>query len=162
MTAAVLSIGTELTRGELVNTNAAWLGEELTKLGFDVTEHATVDDQLDRIVTLIRRFAEEHRVVIVTGGLGPTSDDLTTAAAAKAAGVALRRDESIVEGIRRKFKAFGRVMPESNAKQGDFPEGAKILSNPVGTAPGFAIRLGQALLFFTPGVPREMKHIFHE
>lgn len=162
MTAAVLSIGTELTRGELVNTNAAWLGEELTKLGFDVTEHATVDDHLDRIVTLIRRFAEEHRVVIVTGGLGPTSDDLTTAAAAEAAGVRLRRDESIVEGIRRKFKAFGRAMPESNAKQGDFPEGATILSNPVGTAPGFAMSLGQALLFFTPGVPREMKHIFHE
>ncbi len=83
MTASVLSIGTELTRGELVNTNAAWLGEELTKLGFDVVEHATVDDDLDRIVTLLHRFAETHRVVIVTGGLGPTSDDLTTAAAAR-------------------------------------------------------------------------------
>jgi len=162
MTAAVLSIGTELTRGELTNTNAAWLGEELTKLGFDVTEHATVDDDLDRIVSLLRRFAQAHRVVIVTGGLGPTSDDLTTAAAAKAAGVALRRDESIVEGIRQKFKAFGRVMPESNAKQGDFPDGAQILANPVGTAPGFAMRLGDARLFFAPGVPREMKHMFEQ
>jgi nicotinamide-nucleotide amidase len=162
MTAAVLSIGTELTRGELVNTNAAWLGEELTKLGFDVVEHSTVDDHLDRIVTLARRFAEAHRVVIVTGGLGPTSDDLTAEAAAKAAGVELRRDESIVEAIRLKFKAFGRVMPESNAKQGDFPEGAEILSNPMGTAPGFAMALGQARFFFVPGVPREMKHIFHE
>ncbi|MGB5368047.1 MAG: molybdopterin-binding protein, partial [Polyangiales bacterium] len=119
MTAAVLSIGTELTRGELVNTNAAWLGEELTKLGFEVVEHATVDDQLERIVTLIRRFAETNRVVVVTGGLGPTSDDLTTAAAASATGVELRRDARVVEGIRQKFKAFGRVMPESNAKQGD-------------------------------------------
>jgi nicotinamide-nucleotide amidase len=162
MTAAVLSIGTELTRGELVNTNAAWLGEELTKLGFDVVEHTTVDDHLDRIVTLIRRFAEEHRVVIVTGGLGPTSDDLTTEAAAQAAEVELRRDEGIVEGIRQKFKAFGRVMPESNAKQGDFPEGAEILSNPMGTAPGFAMTLGGARFFFVPGVPREMKHIFVE
>jgi nicotinamide-nucleotide amidase len=162
MTAAVLSIGTELTRGELVNTNAAWLGEELTKLGFDVVEHSTVDDHLDRIVTLTRRFAEAHRVVIVTGGLGPTSDDLTAEAAAKAAGVELLRDESIVQAIRQKFKAFGRVMPESNAKQGDFPEGAEILSNPTGTAPGFAMALGQARFFFVPGVPREMKHIFHE
>ena len=162
MTAAVISIGTELTRGELVNTNAAWLGEELTKLGFDVVEHSTVDDHLDRIVTLTRRFAEAHRVVIVTGGLGPTSDDLTAEAAAKAAGVELLRDESIVEAIRQKFKAFGRVMPESNAKQGDFPEGAEILSNPTGTAPGFAMALGQARFFFVPGVPREMKHIFHE
>ena len=162
MTAAVLSIGTELTRGELVNTNAAWLGEELTKLGFDVVEHATVDDDLDRIVTLLHRFAETHRVVIVTGGLGPTSDDLTTAAAARAAGVELRRDESVVEGIRQKFKAFARVMPESNAKQGDFPEGADILSNAMGTAPGFAMTLGQARFFFLPGVPREMKHIFQD
>ncbi|MBT8452387.1 MAG: competence/damage-inducible protein A [Deltaproteobacteria bacterium] len=162
MTAAVLSIGTELTRGELVNTNAAWLGEELTKLGFDVVEHATVDDQLERIVTLIRRFAETNKVVVVTGGLGPTSDDLTTMAAAAAAGVQLCRDESVVEGIRQKFKAFGRVMPESNAKQGDFPQGAQVLPNPVGTAPGFALSLGDARFFFVPGVPREMKHIFHE
>jgi len=162
MTVAVLSIGTELTRGELVNTNAAWLGEELTKLGFEVVEHVTVDDDLDRIVTLTNSFAEKHRVVIVTGGLGPTSDDLTTAAAAKAAGVELRRDETVVEGIRQRFKAFGRVMPESNAKQADFPEGAEILSNPTGTAPGFAMALGHARFFFVPGVPREMKHIFHE
>jgi nicotinamide-nucleotide amidase len=162
MTAAVLSIGTELTRGELVNTNATWLGEELTKLGFEVVEHATVDDRLERIVTLIRRFAETNRVVVVTGGLGPTSDDLTTVAAASAAGVGLRRDERVVEGIRQKFEAFGRVMPESNAKQGDFPEGAQVLPNPVGTAPGFALSLGEARFFFVPGVPREMKHIFNE
>ena len=160
MSAAILSIGTELTRGELVNTNAAWLSEELTKLGFDVTEHATVDDDLDRIVTLIRRFSENHRIVVATGGLGPTSDDLTTQAAAKAGGVGLRRDEGVVEGIRQKFRAFGRVMPESNAKQGDFPEGADVLPNSMGTAPGFAMTLGRARLFFVPGVPREMKHIF--
>lgn len=162
MTAAVLSIGTELTRGELVNTNAAWLAEELTALGFEVVEHATVDDDIDRIVTLIARFSETHRVVIATGGLGPTSDDLTTAAAAKAAGVPLRREQGVVEDIRRKFEAFGRVMPESNAKQGDFPEGASILPNPVGTAPGFSMTLGKARFFFTPGVPHEMKYIYGE
>ena len=162
MTAAILSIGTELTRGELVNTNAAWLSEELTKLGFDVVEHATVDDDLGRIVTSIRRFSEQHQVVVATGGLGPTSDDLTTAAAAKAAGVGLWRDEGVVEDIRQKFKLFGRVMPESNAKQGDFPDGATVLPNAMGTAPGFALTLGGGRFFFVPGVPREMKHIFSE
>ncbi len=162
MSAAVLSIGTELTRGELINSNAAWLGEELTKLGFEVVEHATVDDDIDRIVTLIRRFSQQHRVVVSTGGLGPTSDDLTTAAVAAAAGVELWRDETVVEGIRQKFKAFGRVMPESNAKQGDFPDGSTVLDNAVGTAPGFAMRLGEAEMFFVPGVPREMKHIFSQ
>jgi len=162
MTAAILSIGTELTRGELINTNAAWLGEELTKLGFDVVEHATIEDDLERIVTALRRFSENHQIVVATGGLGPTSDDLTTEAAAKAAEVGLRRDERVVEGIRQKFKAFGRVMPESNAKQGDFPEGADVLPNAMGTAPGFAMGLGGARLFFVPGVPREMKYIFRE
>jgi len=162
MTAAVLSIGTELTRGELVNTNATWLSEELSKLGFEVVEHATIDDDFTRIVTVIRRFSEQHRVVVATGGLGPTTDDLTTAAAAEAAGVGLWRDERVVEGIRRKFEAFGRVMPESNAKQGDFPDGARVLANPIGTAPGFAMELGTARFFFVPGVPREMKHIFSE
>ena len=160
MTAAVLSIGTELTRGELVNSNAAWLGDELTRLGFEVTEHVTVDDDLDRIVTVIRRFSKTHQVVITTGGLGPTSDDLTTEAAARAAGVGLVRDQGVVEGIRQKFQAFGRVMPESNAKQGDFPQGATILPNAMGTAPGFAITLGRSRFFFVPGVPREMKHIY--
>ena len=160
MTAAVLSIGTELTRGELTNTNAAWLSEELTKMGFEVLEHATVDDDLGRIVMHIRRLAAAHRVVVATGGLGPTTDDLTTAAAAMAAEVALVRDQAVVEGIRRRFEAFGRVMPESNAKQGDFPEGAQILENRTGTAPGFSMVLGNTRFFFLPGVPREMKQIF--
>jgi len=162
MTAAVLSIGTELTRGELVNTNASWLSEELTRLGFEVVEHGTVDDDMSRIVETIQRFSRTHRVVVATGGLGPTSDDLTTAAAAKAAGVGLRRDERVVDSIRRKFELFGRVMPESNVKQGDFPLGATVLPNDVGTAPGFSIQIGDAQFFFVPGVPREMKHIFVE
>ena len=162
MTAAVLSIGTEITRGELVNTNAAWLGEELTRLGFEVIEHVTVDDDLDRIVTVVRRLSELHRIVVATGGLGPTSDDLTTEAVARAGGVGLRRDEEVVENIRKRFETFGRVMPESNAKQADFPHGAEVLPNPVGTAPGFAVTLGRSRLFFLPGVPREMKHVFAE
>lgn len=160
MTAAILSIGTELTRGELVNTNAAWLSEELTKLGFEITEHVTVDDDIGRIVKAIEVLGSRHQVVVSTGGLGPTSDDLTTEAAAKAKGVGLFRDEDTVEDIRKKFAAFGRVMPEANAKQGDFPDGSTILPNAVGTAPGFAMEFDGARFFFVPGVPREMKYLF--
>lgn len=162
MTAAVLSIGTELIRGELVNSNAAWLGEQLTALGFHVVEHVAVADDVDEIVQSIRRLASRADVVIATGGLGPTTDDKTQEAAARALGVALRRDEATLEKIRRKWASFGREMPLSNEKQADFPEGAEILPNPVGTAPGFVIRMGEHRVFFLPGVPKEMTHLFSE
>lgn len=162
MTAAILSIGTELTRGELINTNASWLGEQLTALGFDVTEHATVDDDNDRISATIRRLAREHSVVVSTGGLGPTTDDLTAAAAATAAEEELFRDPAALEAIRKKYASFGRSMPEANAKQADRPESATVIPNAVGTAPGFAMVLDDCRCFFMPGVPREMKHLFRE
>jgi nicotinamide-nucleotide amidase len=162
MTAAVLSIGTELTRGELVNSNAAWLGEQLTMLGFEVREHVTVEDDLTHIVEVLERLTRVHRVVVSTGGLGPTTDDLTTEAVARALGVPLVRDEASLERIRGLFASFGRTMSPSNAKQADFPQGADVLLNEQGTAPGFAVRVNEALLFVLPGVPREMKHIFSE
>lgn len=162
MKAAVLSIGTELTRGELVNSNAAWLGERLTVLGFDVVEHRTVDDDQARIVAAVRELSERVRVVVGTGGLGPTGDDLTTAAVAAVLGVGVRRDEPTLERIRHKWAALGVDMPSSNEKQADFPEGADILPNPVGTAPGFAVTLGEARLLLLPGVPSEMRHLFEE
>ncbi|MEZ4287037.1 MAG: competence/damage-inducible protein A [Polyangiales bacterium] len=160
--AAVFSIGTELTRGELINSNAAWLGDRLVELGFDVVEHCTVDDDEGRIASALERLCAANEVVVCTGGLGPTSDDLTAATVARTMGVSLRRDDSIVDSIREKFRAFGREMPEANAKQGDFPEGASILPNPIGTAPGFSVRIGRALAFFMPGVPREMEKMFAE
>jgi nicotinamide-nucleotide amidase len=162
MTAAVFSIGTELTRGELVNTNAAWLGEQLTALGFTVTEHVTVDDDHARIVAALERVSKSATLIVATGGLGPTTDDLTTAAVAKAAGVGLFRDDASLEKIRRRWATLGREMPRSNEKQADFPEGADIIPNPVGTAPGFAITINAARCFFLPGVPREMTHLFEE
>lgn len=162
MTAAILSIGTELTRGELVNSNAAWLAEQLTLLGFEVFEHATIDDDRTRIVETLKRLAETARVIVTTGGLGPTTDDLTSEAVAMALGVDLDRDEASLEKIRRRWESFGMPMPESNVKQAEFPRGAEILPNPTGTAPGFAVALGQARCFFLPGVPREMKDIFRE
>jgi nicotinamide-nucleotide amidase len=162
MTCAVLSIGTELTRGELVNSNAAWLGAELTGLGFDVVEHAVVDDDVGRIVDTLRRLASSSNVVVSTGGLGPTTDDLTTDAVARALGVKMIRDEASLEHIRRRFEKFGRTMTPSNEKQADFPEGADILPNPIGTAPGFGVRIGETVAYFMPGVPQEMQRMFEE
>jgi nicotinamide-nucleotide amidase len=162
MTCAVLSIGTELTRGELVNTNAAWLAASLTDLGFDVVEAVVVDDDKARIAATLQRLGAVASVLVCTGGLGPTTDDLTTAAVAETTGVALVRDEPSLEHIRRRLAKFGRTVSETNAKQADFPEGAEILANPVGTAPGFMVRIGGAQAFFMPGVPREMKHMFEE
>jgi nicotinamide-nucleotide amidase len=162
MPAALLSIGTELTRGELVNTNASWLADRLTTLGFDVDAIETIPDDRATIVETLRRLATRHRVVVVTGGLGPTTDDLTSACAAEAAGVPLERHEPSLEAIRRRFASLGREMGPSNAKQADFPRGSEVLPNPIGTAPGFSVQLGGSSLFFTPGVPVEMRRMFEE
>jgi len=162
MTCAVLSIGTELTRGELTNSNAAWLGAELTALGFEVTEHAVVDDDRGRIVDALKRLALRARVVVSTGGLGPTTDDVTTEAVATALGAPLARDAASLDHIRRRVERAGRTMTASNAKQADFPAGADILPNPIGTAPGFGVRIGECVAFFLPGVPREMTRMFEE
>src|SRR6185503_5325232 len=160
MTAAILSIGTELTRGEIVNTHASWLSAELTALGFDVAEAAHIDDVTTRIVSTLKRLAGIHQVVVASGGLGPTTDDLTTAAVAEALGVPLLRDAASLEAIRARFQAAGRVMSPSNEKQADFPKGAVVLANPVGSAPGFGVVLGACRAFFMPGVPSEMKRMF--
>lgn len=164
MTCAVLSIGTELTRGELVNTNAAWLSAGLTDLGFEVVEHVVVDDDRERIIAALHRLASFAQVIVCTGGLGPTTDDLTTVAVAAALEVGVVRDEGSLDHIRRRFERLGRPMSDSNAKQADFPEGAKVLPNPIGTAPGFEVALGfsRARAFFMPGVPSEMKRMFDE
>ena len=162
MTAAVLSIGTELVRGELLNSNAAWLSAALTDLGFEVVENISVADDKPRILGVLDRLARGCRVLVCTGGLGPTTDDLTTDAVATMLGAALVRDDSSLEAIRRRFERLGRTMSDSNMKQADFPAGAEILPNPIGTAPGFSVRIGEALAFFMPGVPAEMRRMFDE
>jgi nicotinamide-nucleotide amidase len=162
MTCAVLSIGTELTRGELVNSSAAWLASELTAIGFEVLEHHVVDDDRARIGSALSRLSTIARLVVVTGGLGPTTDDVTTDAVAKLLGVPLQRDGTSLEHIRRRLEKFGRTLMETNAKQADFPVGATILPNAGGTAPGFCIRVGSCDAYFMPGVPREMRHMFEE
>ena len=162
MTCAVLCIGTELTRGELVDTNGSWLAAGLTDIGFEVVEETIVDDDRGRIISALERLARSARVIVCTGGLGPTTDDLTSEAVAQALGVPTVRDEASLDHIRRRLEKFGRAVSPTNAKQADFPRGAEILPNPIGTAPGFRVRIGEALAFFMPGVPREMKRMFEE
>ncbi|MCB9620907.1 MAG: competence/damage-inducible protein A [Sandaracinus sp.] len=162
MKAVVLSIGTELTRGELVNTNATWLSEQLVELGLEVTEHWTLPDDGPAIVAGLRRVASVCDVVICTGGLGPTSDDLTAASVAESLGVSLATDRATLEAIRRRYEARGRTMTEAGARMAELPEGATVLPNPVGAAPGFAVTLGECELCFLPGVPHEMQAIFRE
>lgn len=162
MTVALLSIGTELTRGEIVNTNASWLASELAASGFNVVAAEALPDDLDAVAGALKRLALAYRLVIVTGGLGPTTDDLTAAAAALAAGVDLVRDESAMLAVRRRVESFGKTMNAGLEKQADFPAGAETLANSNGTAPGFSIQLGDTPVFFLPGVPREMKRMFTE
>src|SRR5687768_6048585 len=152
MTAAILCIGTELTRGELVDTNSAWLAEVLTELGLEVTALDCTDDDPARIQAALRRLGAAHDFLVCTGGLGPTTDDLTTVAVAAVLGVPLERDPVSLEAIRARMERFGRAMALSNAKQADFPKGARILPNREGTAPGFSVKLERALAFFMPGV----------
>ncbi len=160
MSAAVLCIGTELTRGELVNSNATWLAEALTTIGHEVLAVDCVDDDRQRIEEALTRLSLAHDVVVCTGGLGPTTDDITTECAARLAGVDLVRDEPSLQAIRDRLARFNRQMASSNAKQGDFPRGSRILPNPNGTAPGFELKLNRALAYFMPGVPFEMKAMF--
>lgn len=162
MTCAILCIGTEITRGELVNTNTAWIAARLTEIGFEAREQVVVDDDKKRIIAAIRRLSEEASIVIVTGGLGPTTDDITSESVADLLGVPVVRDETSMDQIRERFRRLGREMSESNAKQADFPKGAEPLPNPVGTAPGFTVAIGKARAFFTPGVPAEMKKMFND
>jgi len=160
MSAAILCIGTELTRGELQNSNATWLAEALTTIGFDVEDIACVDDDRGRIEATLTRLTTAHEVVVCTGGLGPTTDDITTECVARLAGVDLVRDDASLAAIRERLARFGRQMAQSNAKQADFPHGCRILPNPNGTAPGFELKLNRARAYFMPGVPFEMKAMF--
>lgn len=165
MTCAIVSIGTEITRGELVDTNSQWLAERLLELGHDVVEMATVDDDEQRIGATLLRLAAHHRVLVCTGGLGPTTDDLTARAVADVLGSPLVRDEASLHVIRERLLARGRTLSDSNAKQADFPDGAAVLPNRRGTAPGFAVTIDGAVgarAFFMPGVPLEMKEMFNE
>jgi nicotinamide-nucleotide amidase len=160
MTVAILSLGTELTRGELVNQNATWLAQKLTELGLEVTEILTIDDDDQRIEKALERLSEKHDAIVSTGGLGPTTDDRTTACVANLLGVPLQTDEESLLHIKGLFAKHGVPFAASNAKQAEFPRGATILPNARGSAPGFSVLLGRCRAFFLPGVPAEMRRMF--
>jgi nicotinamide-nucleotide amidase len=162
MTVALLAIGTELSRGELVNTNSSWLAQRLIALGLEPAEHVVVPDEIDRIVSTLHGLGGRHSVIVSTGGLGPTTDDLTAEAAARAIDKPLVSSDVALDAIRRRFAFIGRPMGPSNEKQALLPEGATMLPNSDGTAPGFAIDIGRARAFFLPGVPQEMERMFDE
>ena len=160
MQAVIISIGDELIGGANVDTNSAYLSARLSEHGIVAIRHVTVGDDAERITETIARAATEAELVIVTGGLGPTLDDLTRQALASAMGVELIEDARSAKRIKAFFARIGRAMKPSNLTQAMIPVGAEVLDNDCGTAPGIAARLGQAEVFVLPGPPNEMTEMF--
>ena len=153
----MLSTGDEVLHGQITDTNAAWLADVFFEQGLPLTRRNTVGDNLESLVNILRERSEHADVLIVNGGLGPTSDDLSALAAATAKGEGLVLHEEWLAQMERFFTERGRVMAPSNRKQAEIPASAELVDNPVGTACGFAVQLNRCLMFFTPGVPSEFK-----
>lgn len=160
--AAIVAVGDELLLGETVDTNSAWVGRELTRLGLRVVRRYTVGDVPEDIRDAVAVAAGGADLVIVTGGLGPTRDDLTRDAVAALFGRAVHEDRELLAALERRFAKRGHDrLPEPNRTQARIPQGARVLPNRHGTAPGLALEDG-ALVVLLPGVPREMRGIFEE
>ncbi|EHM6378959.1 nicotinamide mononucleotide deamidase-related protein YfaY [Salmonella enterica] len=153
----MLSTGDEVLHGQIVDTNAAWLADFFFHQGVPLSRRNTVGDNLDSLVAILRERSQHADVLIVNGGLGPTSDDLSALAAATAKGEGLVLHQAWLTEMERYFQQRGRVMAPSNRKQAELPASAEFINNPVGTACGFALQLNRCLMFFTPGVPSEFK-----
>ena len=158
----ILSTGDEVLTGMIADTNAAFLADQMGSLGFEVVRHTTVGDDRAILEETFRTLGARADVVLCTGGLGPTVDDLTTEVAAGILGVGMKLDETALAYMEGLWRSRGRTMPENNRKQAMLPEPADVLTNPIGTAPGFSVQIGRAHFFFMPGVPREMKKMFAE
>lgn len=157
MQAGILAIGSELLGSDRVDTNSLVLTRTLQKFGVEVRRKAVVPDIESEIVGELERFLLDLDLILVTGGLGPTTDDLTREATARAVGRPLVRDEDLLQGLRERFGKWGIVMPASNACQADVIAGAEVLDNPRGTAPGMRLRHQGRTLFLFPGVPGELE-----
>jgi nicotinamide-nucleotide amidase len=159
--AEIVAVGTELLLGQIANTNARWMSEQVAAVGVDVLHHQVVGDNLERVAAALELAASRADVVLVTGGLGPTQDDLTREAIALVAGAPLRRHPELEAMLREKFRGFsGAAMPRNNLQQADVPEGARYLVPERGTAPGLVVDLpGGATLYAMAGVPLEMVEI---
>lgn len=153
----MLSTGDEVLYGQIVDTNAAWLSDFLFEEGITITSRHTVGDDLLTLVETLQERSLHNDILIVNGGLGPTSDDLSAQAAAQANNESLILHEEWLKTLERYFLNRGRVMPATNIKQAMLPQSATLIDNPIGTACGFKMQLNHCLLFFTPGVPSEFK-----
>ena len=157
VTARILAQGDEITTGATPDTNTAWLARELTSRGARVVGFGAAPDDVAALAAMIRAAAADCALLVSTGGLGPTDDDLTASAAALAADVECVEDAEARAQVEARFAALGRPMPAVNLRQARMPAGATVLANPVGTAPGFCRGIGAATAFFFPGVPRELE-----
>jgi len=162
MRAEIISIGSELVSGQSLDTNSQWLSQELSALGITVAFHTTLGDVLVDHTGVFGTACDRVDLVVMTGGLGPTQDDLTREALAECAGVPLVEDPESLAAIAAMFARRNRVMRERNRVQALFPEGADPLPNRVGTAPGIWMRIGRATIVCLPGVPSEMRVMFGE
>ena len=158
--AEIVSIGSELLLGQIVDTNSAWMAQRLTELGVNLYYKTVVGDNPERMKEVLGRALDRSDVVITGGGLGPTQDDLTREIVAEVTGRTLVRDPALVEQIERRFRRRGLIMTSNNERQAYIPEGAIPVDNPNGTAPAFVVEDPRGVLFALPGVPFEMKWLF--
>ena len=163
MFAEILATGDEIRSGALIDSNSAYIAVKLEEIGIPVTRHSCVGDDFEALVSILKEISTRVDICVVTGGLGPTADDLSSEAAASAAGEALVLDSKALSDIEAFFRDRKREMADSNRKQAMLPRTAEAMYNPVGTAPGFSQKIGKCVFFFLPGVPPEMKHMLsHE
>ncbi len=160
LTAEIIAIGSELLAPDRTDTNSLWLTEKLNSIGIEVKLKTIVGDDDSRLEETIKDAVKRSRVVITTGGLGPTEDDITRKVAARALGRRLFLDEAVLEEIRKRFQSFGLTMPERNSRQAMVIEGAGVLDNPHGTAPGLLMEHDETSIALLPGPPREMRPMF--
>ena len=158
----VICTGDEVLSGKIVNTNFAHISQKLEDVGLSVAWETTVGDDRESLLRAFQLAGERADAVIVNGGLGPTVDDLSQEVAAQAAGVELALNETWLAKMEDFFRRRSRVMPPNNRKQAMLPTTAEVIDNPIGTACGFAVDIGRARFFFTPGVPRELKRMLEE
>ena len=162
MIAEILSVGTELLLGNIVDTNQAFLSRELAELGISVYFRQTCGDNRERLEQTVRLALSRSDLVVITGGLGPTYDDITKSCVAEVMEMPMREDPAIVEKLRLFFKGMGKEMTPNNLSQALVPEGGRILENEWGTAPGLWLEKDGKTVIMMPGVPREMKPMFLE
>jgi len=160
--ASIVSIGNELLTGQTISTNAAYLSEKLLSIGITVVSSYTIGDDIDSIVRVLKLASSDADIVLATGGLGPTDDDLTRQAFAKFLGTELQLQNELLQEIQNFFTSRGRQMSEKCKVQAYIPAGAKAIANNLGTAPGILAKINDRLLIALPGVPSEMKQMFEE